>query len=238
MHWACPFPLLSLALALLPAAVRAQTLELLVYANAGVFEATPRGGVTGRGAVVLQRLGEVSGLTLHLQVVPAARALLMTTQQPGHCTVGVPRTPEREPLFRWAGLMASGALVLYARADDPREVNSPEELRGAVIVAQRESMPATWLREHGLPAYEVSDTATGLRMLRAGRVDYWLVNDLAAQRAIQRAEGQAPRPLRNFGQIDLHLACHRALPPATAERLSRGLDQLRRDGELVEFGLR
>lgn len=233
MHWARPLLLLALALP-----VRAQTLNILVYPNPGLFEVSAQDTVTGPGAAVLKRLAEVTGLTLRLKPAPAARALMMITQQPGYCAAGVPRTPERENLLRWAGLMGSGALMLYGRADDTREVLGPDDLRGATIVAQRESQPLAWLREHGLNAYEVNDTLTGLRMLRAGRVDFWLVNDLAGQRAIQLGGGTAPRPLRSFGQIDLHIACHRELPAATAERMRQGLEQLRRDGELVEFGLR
>jgi polar amino acid transport system substrate-binding protein len=236
MHWARPLLLLTLAL---PA--QAQTLDLLVFPAPGIFEVSSRNEVSGPGAVMLGRLGEVSGLALRLNPVPAARALQMLIHLPGHCAAGVPRLPEHEHQLRWAGLIASGALMLYGRADETRQVGGPQDLRGATIVAQRESFPAAWLHEHGLSVHEVNDTVTGLRMLRAGRVDYWLVNDLAGQRAIQRiqrSEGPPPKPLRNFGQIDVYLACHRDLAPATAERLTAGLEQLRRNGELAAFGLR
>ncbi|MBV8036985.1 hypothetical protein [Roseateles sp.] len=75
-------------------------------------------------------------------------------------------------------------------------------------------------------------------MLRAGRVDFWLVNDLAGRSAIQHSDGPPPSPLHGFGRIDLHLACHRDVPAATADRLRRGLEQMRRDGELAVFGPR
>lgn len=235
MHWLRPL------LLLLPLALPAQaqpTLQLLVYPNPGVFDVAHGDEVTGPGAVLLHRLAEVTGLPLKVQAVPAARALMMIAQLPAHCAVGVPRSPEREPLFRWAGLMASGSLMLYGRADDKREVAGADDLRGSVIAAQRESQPLAWLHEHGLNAYEVNDTLTGLRMLRAGRVDFWLVNELPARYVVQRSGGTPPRPLREFGRIDLYLACHHDLAPATAERLSQGFEQLRRNGELVEFGLR
>lgn len=233
MHWVHPLLLLLFAL---PA--HAQTLDLLAYPNQGVFDAAPGGKVSGSGTVVLKHLAEVTGIELRVRVVPAARALLMINQQPSHCAVGVPRTPERESQFRWAGLIASGALVLYGRAGETREVDGAQALRGTVTVAQRESLPMAWLRERGLSVYEVGDTVTGLRMLRAGRVDYWLVNDLAAQAAIQGSDGARPKLLHNFGQIDLYVACHHDVTAPLAERLSRGFEQLRRNGELAAFGLR
>ena len=216
----------------------AQALDLLVYPNPGVFNVSAHDEVSGPGAAVLQRLAQVTGLPLRQRPMPAARALQMILQQPGQCAAGVPRTADREHQLRWAGLMASGALTLYGRSDETREVGTPDDLRGAVVVAQRESVAVTWLRERGLNVYEVNDTLTGLRMLRAGRVDYWLVNDLPARYVIQHHDGPAPKPLHEFGRIELYLACHRSLDEATAERLRRGFEELRRKGELVEFGLR
>jgi hypothetical protein len=233
MHWARPLLLLTLTL---PGQVRA--LDVLVYPTPGIFDVSTRNEVSGPGAVMLSRLSEVTGLALRLNPVPTARALQMLIQQPGHCAAGVPRLPEQEQQFRWIGLIASGALMLYGRADETRQVSGPQDLHGVTIAALRESFALAWLRERGLNAYETNDMATGLRMLRAGRVDFWLVNDLAGQRAIQRSEGAPPKPLRNFGQIEVYLACHRDLAPDTAERLAAGLEQLRRNGELAEFGLR
>lgn len=231
--------LTTLALfACLHAAAQASPVEMLVTANPGVFEAHPGGEVTGLGAVVLARLSVLSGIPIKLRALPVARALMTLSLSPASCVVGMPRTPEREAQYRWAGQMASGGLVLYGRADETRDVRSPADLRDAIVAAQRESQPLNWLRQHDLKVYEVNDTLTGLRMLRAGRVDYWLVNDIVGQRAIQQAGDPQPRALRSFGRIDVYLACHLEFPEAMAERLRAGLEQMRRDGELAEFGLR
>jgi ABC-type amino acid transport substrate-binding protein len=186
----------------------------------------------------MNRVTTLSGVKTTLRVVPASRALQMIGLEPGHCAVGLARTSDREPLYRWAGPMASGELVLYGRASETRQVNGPRDLVDSAIVAQRNSQALAWLQSHGLHAQEVSDTATGLRMLRAGRVDFWLVNDLAAQRAIQRLDGDAPRPVHRFGRVDLYVACQRDVASDVMERLQVALAQMRRNGELVEFGLR
>ena len=233
MPWARPLLLLAFAL---PA--QAEPLEFLVYPNPGIFEVSTHGEVSGTGAELMKRLTELTGVPLQLRAVPAVRAMQMAAQMPGHCMAGLPRTPEREALYRWAGLMGAGNLVLYGRADENRQVDDADDLRGVVVAAQRESQPLAWLREHGVQAYEVNDTLTGLRMLRAGHVDFCLVNDLAGQRAVQRSEGPPLKALRNLGRSEIHLACHRDLDQATADKLRRGFEQLRRNGELAEFGLR
>ncbi|MFT7774236.1 substrate-binding periplasmic protein [Roseateles sp.] len=205
--------------------VRAQTLDVLVYPNPGVVEAPAGVQPHGPGVALLERLSGISGVTLRVQAMPVARAQQMISTQPGHCAAGVPRTPEREAAFRWAGLMASGALMLYGRTDEAHAVASAKDLRGRVVAAQRESRPLDWLREHGLKAYEVNDTATGLRMLQAGRVDFWLVNDLAARRAIQHSDAPRPSPciasVRSTSTSPAIATCPQPRPTACASAWSR-----------------
>lgn len=232
---------LALLLALsLHAAAQAQprVLEMLVYPNAGVFEAAPGKGPGGLGGAMLQRLQALSGVTINQQFMPIPRALLTVKQNPGHCMVAVSRTPERESSLMWAGPWARGATTVYARADDTRSVQHPQELRGSNIVVLRDSAPADWLKSQGMPATEVKDNTTGLRMLQARRVDYWLANDLAAHFVIRAEGGPAPRELYNFGRIDLYMGCHPGTDPAAVAALDAAITQLRRNGELAEFGMR
>lgn len=230
--------LLSLLLMHAVAQAQARVLEMLVYPNAGVFEAAPGQGTGGPGGAMLQRLQVLSGVTLNQQFMPIPRALLTVKQKPGHCMVAVSRTPEREATLMWAGPWARGATAIYARADDTRRIQDPQELRGQSIVVLRDSTPSDWLKAQSIPATEVKDNTTGLRMLQARRVDYWLANDLAAHFVIRAEVGPAPRQLYNFGRIDLYIACHPATDPAAVAALDAGIAQLRRNGELNEFGMR
>jgi polar amino acid transport system substrate-binding protein len=219
------------------AAVQAQAVDMLVYPNAGIFE-VDKGHVSGPGAVMLARLREVSGVGVNPQVIPFARALQPESLKPGTCLIALTRTPDREAQFRWAGPWSSSAIALYGRPNETRQVKGPEDMRGARIAALRAAPTATWLKDHGLDGYEVNDVATGLRMLQAGRVDYWLGNDMVTRIAIKASGEPAPRVLYSFGRIDLYLACHAETPAALVERLNAGLAQLRANGELAEFGLR
>lgn len=233
-----PTTALLALLSSLATASQAPTLEIVVYPNAGLFE-VEEGRFTGPGAPMLARLQAVSGVRLTARSLPIARALQPGVLKPGACLVGLPRTAEREAHYRWAGPWSSSSITLYGRAAETRRVDGPDDMRGAQIAVLREALPAAWLKERGLPGYEVNDVATGLRMLQAGRVDYWLGNDVVTRFAIRAGvEGPAPRVLYSFGRIDLHMACHPQTPAELVERLHTSLDQLRRSGELVDFGLR
>ena len=231
--------LLTLLLPTLAAGVhaQAQTLDILVYANAGVFEAAPGQGPGGPGAAMLARMQTLSGVTLRQQVLPISRALLLVDQRPGNCAVALSRTPERESRYLWAGPWARGAMTVYGRADETRPVEGAQDLRGHSIVVLRDSQPAAWLKEQGLAAEEVKDNSTALRMLQARRVDFWLANDVAGHFVIRAVGGTAPRVLYSGLHIGLYVACHPRSDAAVVRALDLAITQLRRSGELAEFGL-
>lgn len=217
----------------------ALALEMLVFTNPGLFEQAADGRITGPGGDMLSRISAVSGVDFKVQVMPAARVMQTLVQQPGSCAAGVPRLPDNESQLRWLGLLASAPMMLYGRNDETRIVADVNDLRHAVVAATRNSRPAAWLREQGVAMQEVRDTVTGLRMLQARRVDFWLVNDLAAQPVVQPHSGELlARPLQNFGLIKAFLACHRDTPPAEMEKMRLAVEQMRRDGELTVFGVR
>jgi len=229
-----PTALLAL---LLSFTATAEATDMLVYPNAGIFEISTDGRIGGPGAVMLERLREVSGVPLKPRVVPFARALHPESLQPGACLIALTRTPDREARYRWAGPWSSSVITLYGRSDETRQVKRPEDMRGARIAALRAAPTAAWLKERGLDGYEVNDVAAGLRMLQAGRVDYWLGNDMVTRLALKASGEATPRVLYSFGRIDLYAACHAQTSAALVERLHAGLAQLRANGELAEFGL-
>ena len=223
---------------LLSLTTTAQAVDMLIHPNPGIFEIGADGRISGLGAVMLDRLRDTSDVELNLKVVPFARALLTESLKPGACLVALTRTPDREAKYRWAGPWSSSVIALYGRTGETRQIKGPEDMRGAKVAALRGAPPAAWLKQHRLDGYEVNDISTGLRMLQAGRIDYYLGNDMLTRIAIKAGGEAAPRMLYSFGRIDLYMACHTQTPAALVERLHAGLAQLRANGELAEFGLR
>lgn len=221
-----------------PAVALALGLNLVVFPNPGLFDVEPDQPVSGRGAVLLARLAAVSGMTLDVQAMPIPRALSSGVAAPGRCLVGLVRTPERESHFLWIGPLASGALNLYARGDDSRMLQQPADLHGHTVVVQRDSASAAWLRQQGITPQEVSQPLTALRMLQAGRVDFWLANELSAAPAIAAEGGAAVKAKLALARVDVYVACHPATPAEPAQRLQQAIQKLRRQGELADFGLR
>jgi polar amino acid transport system substrate-binding protein len=211
----------------------ADSVEVLVYPVAGIFDIGPADEIRGPGKRVLARIEALSGVTLHTRVLPGSRVLRSVLAEPGVCAAGMARLPEREANLHWTGVLASGTMTLYGRHDETRRITGVADLRGASIVARRESGPAAWLREHGIPAHEVRDTATSLRMLQNRRVDYWLVNELSVRHELTQLGGATPpKPLHEFGRLDAYLACNKQTREDILARLQAAVAQLKRDGEL------
>lgn len=228
----------ALAVLLAGPAGAAPALRMLVYPVPGLFDVRDDGGIGGPGGDLLNKIGPASGVAFEAASLPIARAWSALQGEPQSCVLGMSRTPEREDRFQWVGVISRAEHVVYARADSPAVPQHLAALRGRPVVVVRETATAAQLREQGVAAQEVGNTLSALRMLQAGRVDYWFAHQLVAEPAASAAGGTPIKPLFSAGRIDGYLACNLAVPAATVNQLRQGLQRLRRNGDLAAFGLR
>lgn len=230
--------LLTLMLLALAGAAPAAPLRMLVFPNPGLFDLRADGQVEGPGGRLLTRLRQAGGPAFTVEVQPIPRALTSGQTLADHCLVGILRTPERESHFAWVGPISYGAMVVYARADGTPAVQSLADLQGRQVVAQRDSAGAQLLTQQGLAVQQVSATLTALRMLQAGRVDYWLVHELSAAPTIRTAGGPALKRQLTLNHAEGFIACHPQTSPTSLQQLRLAVHKLRQRGDLAEFGLR
>lgn len=229
--------LLALALAVGTAAA-APVLRLLVYPAPGLFDIQEGGRIGGPGGALLEKIRRATDLPIETASLPIARAWHTSLVEPNSCVVGMSRTPEREARFQWVAPISRADFVVYGRADSPPLAHELPALRGKGVVVLRETATAAQLRDLGVNAQEVTSALSALRMLQAGRVDYWYSHQLVAEPAASAAGGAPIQPLFSTARVDGYLACHPETPPASIERLRQTLQKLRRQGDLAEFGLR
>lgn len=219
----------------------ATPLKLLAFPVPGLYEVAADGSISGAGGVLLRQLAQASRQPFTSEVLPVPRAWNTVLEAAPACIVGMVRTPEREATFQWVGLVSRAELAVYVRDDTPPPTEPAPalaSLRGKRVVVVRDTTMAIQLREQAVRAQEVSSNLSALRMLQAGRVDYWFTHQLLAEPAASAAGGAAIRPLFSIARIDGYLACNAAVTPAAVAALRKGLQQLRRDGGLAAFGLR
>lgn len=236
--FARPALLLCLTAATAAAAAPLPTLKLLVFPAPGLFDVQDDGRIGGPGGALLVKIGRASAVTFETESLPIPRAWHTIQATPQSCVVGMSRTPDREGRFQWVAPISRADFIVYGRPDSPALAPELSALRGRAVVVLRETVPANQLRDLGVPAQEVSSPAIALRMLQAGRVDYWYVHQLLAEPAASAAGGPALKPLFTTARHDGYLACNLEVPAATVEQLRQALQRLRRNGDLAEFGLR
>lgn len=231
-------PLWALAAFAASLAQAAPPLRLLVFPAPGLFDVQDDGRIGGPGGALLTQIGRTSELPYEARSLPIARAWHEIREQPLTCVLGMTRTPDREVHFQWVAPVSRGDFVVYGRADAPALAPDLALLRGRAVVVVRETVTAAQLHEHGVAAQEVSSTLSALRMLQAGRVDYWYSHQLLAEPAARAAGGPPIKPLFSTARIDGYLACNLEVPASMVDKLRQALHRLRRNGDLAEFGLR
>lgn len=215
------------------ALARGEALTLLVMQTPGLFSADAgTRAIEGRGVTVFTRLGVLAGVSVQFEPSVTARAMLETEHRANTCTVGLARTPEREPRFKWAGPISRSRLVLMARAADPRSWSGLQALQGLRIGAIRQSVVAGRLLAAGLAVDEVASDAISLRMLQAERIDLWATNELTLRYELAQPGAPRLREALELGWLETFLACHPQLDEALLARLNAGILQLAREGLL------
>lgn len=231
--WVWVGALLLLPMACGAAPARGEALTLLVMPTPGLFGANAGSkAIEGRGVAVFTRLGVLAAVSLRFEASVTARALLDTERNPNTCTVGLARTPEREPRYKWAGPISRSRLVLMARAADPRSWPDLQALQGLHIGAIRQSVVAGRLHAAGLAVEEVASDAISLRMLQAERIDLWATNELTLRYELAQPGAPRLRQALELGWLETFLACHPQLDEALLARLNAGIVQLAREGLL------
>ncbi|QPF72033.1 transporter substrate-binding domain-containing protein [Roseateles sp. DAIF2] len=238
--------LLTLCLAL-GLAGGAQARELLVVGTAfpRIFELDAE-GPNGLGVELLRRAAARLGHGLRFEIYPWLRAQAMVEQGQADILVGPYRTPEREQRFLFSPqAFYEDALVFYAR----RGRASAWQGDYAALVELSVGQVQGWAygeafeRERGRlqRLSTVRDVATGLQMLRLGRLDLLASNERNTEPVLQRLGlARELQPLAPpLGQLRGHFAFPRhAEGQALRDALDQAMSEMRTRGELRELGRR
>ena len=186
---------------------------------------------------MVQQLLREAGVSGRITEKPLARGLLDAKTRPRTCVIGMARSPAVDADYVWFGPLARTRMVVLSRPGSTLTLRGAEELRAQLLVVARGSLPDQWVIERQLAATRVADNTAAYRMLLRRHADFWVVNELLAQRLVREAGG-APLSLALVVQsLDNHLACHPGLPPELQARLTQAVAALKAQGTLKPFGV-
>ncbi|MBC7684364.1 MAG: ABC transporter substrate-binding protein, partial [Bdellovibrionales bacterium] len=172
-----------------------------------------------------------SRLAYSIEMLPWKRAYNAALTRPNTCVYSTTRTPEREQLFKWVGPTDEGEWVLLGRADRNFRLTTLEDARSLRIGTYNGDARDEFLRARGFKVDPAPNDMINPQKLMMNRIDLWAAG-LKRGTVVMESNGWAGIivPVLTFNRVKLYLACNRAVPDATINRLNAALNAMEKDG--------
>jgi polar amino acid transport system substrate-binding protein len=205
------------------------------------YNMTKDGKVTGMSTEVVQAVLKDAGLQAPIQSMPWARAYDIALNTENVLIYSITRTPQREKLFKWVGVIAPTQWYLYARSGRQLAIDSIEDARAYQTATVKEDAGEQYLIAKGFVVGKNLQSSNkyefNYEKLKLGRVDFWIANEMNATYLVRQA-GDDPAqvlmralPLPDLSQDEgLSMAFSLKTPDALVDRLRKSLETVRRNG--------
>ncbi|WP_410507654.1 cache domain-containing protein [Methanosarcina hadiensis] len=127
-----------------------------------------------------------------VRIVPLAKGFQTAQNNTSTVLFSIVRTPEREPLYKWAGPFTRASFVLYAPINSKIRISSAEDLNQYRIGAVQASIENDLLASQGMNESQIVNGETPedlLQMLDEGEIDLWATGDLAGRHQMLQSSG-------------------------------------------------
>jgi polar amino acid transport system substrate-binding protein len=137
------------------------------------------GQVNGIATQVVKATAKEAQVNYDIKVYPWARAYKLALEGENVLIFSIVRTREREPLFKWVGVIGSIQEYFYRHAErNDIQLQVLEDARKYTIAVPREDVRHQFLKKHNFSVYLVSNQTQALKMLLAGRGDLVLDDEM------------------------------------------------------------
>ena len=189
--------------------------------------------VSGINADIVREMFKRAGIDYSLTLrFPWERIYNQVLEKPDQGVFSTTYTPEREPLFKWVGPLASTGWVLLAPPGSPLRLSSLEQARQYRVGAYKDDAVSQHLESKGFePINSLRDQANIGKLLK-GQIDLWATTDpVGPYLAKQEGVSGLVTALR-FNDAQLFLALNKQTPDDVVARLQKALDEMRDDGAI------
>jgi polar amino acid transport system substrate-binding protein len=205
------------------------------------FNMTQDGRLTGMSTEVVQAVLKEVGMQASIQSMPWARAYDIALNSENVLIYSILRTPQRDKLFKWVGVIAPTHWYLYSKPDRNIRLASLDDARKYQIATVKEDAGEQYLVSKGFVVGKNLQSNNkyeyNYEKFKAGRVDLWITIEVNA-RYLMRQAGDDPNKtavralsLPDLGSNDgLNMAFGPKTPDALVERFRKGLETIRRNG--------
>ena len=168
-----------------------------------------------------------------IRIVPLSDAFHQAQGNTGTVVFSIVRTPEREPLYQWAGPFTKSSFVVFAPVSRNITIASPADLNRYRIGAVKDSIENTLLTGRGVEvSHIVNDMLPEdlLRKMEGGEIDLWATGDLTGRYEMQKAgvNPDAYEIVYTLSENDFYFIFSRDVPETLVSAFQQALGTVRK----------
>lgn len=202
------------------------------------FSYEEKGEIKGISTQVVRAVLKEAGIEVAIRQYPFARAYQMSQKEENVFEYCVVRTPEREKLFQWIGVVGVAEQGLLALKDRDIRIEKMEDLSKYSIGTVLEDVVDQYLRKHeqklGLKLDRVADYELNVNKLFMKRFDLCGMNKFVAMYLAKKL-GHSENDIKSvytIGELtgEYYLVTGLKTPPETVKRLRTVFEKVHADG--------
>ncbi len=218
---------------------RAETLQVLTE-EFPPYNYTAQGRLTGFSTEVVRAVLHEAKIDGVFQSQPWARAYETAQHADSVLIYSIARTPQRESLFKWVGMIAPTEFYLYALPQRKLAFTQLEQAKSYQIATVNEDVGEQFLISKGFEKGKNLQSSVRYALnydkLKQGRVDLWIMTELVATYLVRQAGDDPAQSLarsyaiRELSNDGLYMAFGPKTPDALVERLRQALAKIKQNG--------
>lgn len=192
------------------------------------------GKVSGTLVDIIESISYSAGMPVtrdQIRILPWSEAYISAQQIPGTLLLGVYRTPDREPLFKWIGPVETDPNVFFVKPGTDVVTKSFKDIKNLKIGVIAGDAHYQLLILYGIPSEQIFTTHNGadlIRMVLNGNIDTFYYGEQAGKALATRVTG-SPDAIKaglKFGVSETWFAMSTGTPDSTVNALQYALNTM------------
>ena len=189
--------------------------------------------ISGINAEIVREMFKRAGVAYSLTLrFPWERIYNQALEHPDQGLFSTTYTPEREPLFKWVGPLASTGWVLLAPAGSPMRLSSLDQAQQYRIGAYKNDAVSQHLESKGFEPINSLRDQENISKLLKGQIDLWATTDPVGPYLAKQEGVSGLTTVLRFNDAQLFLALNKQTPDEVVTRLQKALNEMKSDGAI------
>ncbi|MGE6660806.1 substrate-binding periplasmic protein [Pseudomonas sp. NPDC077408] len=189
--------------------------------------------ISGINAEIVREMFKRAGIAYSLTLrFPWERIYNQALEHPDQGLFSTTYTPEREPLFKWVGPLASTGWVLLAPAGSPMRLSSLDQAQQYRIGAYKNDAVSQHLESKGFEPINSLRDQENISKLLKGQIDLWATTDPVGPYLAKQEGVSGLTTVLRFNDAQLFLALNKQTPDEVVTRLQKALNEMKSDGAI------